>query len=442
MAHFSLLLLLIAFSTYSSCSENQERNLNEVPSFDAQPLASPSEDARKKASVRSFAGDVRSYSGLLSVDPKYNAKLFYWFFEKEADPKNAPILLWLFGEIGRSSMLSVFEENGPYQLVKDKVTINQQSWTKDFNMLYLDSTVATGYSTANSTSAYPKTTQQAATYLYTALKEFFNIFDNFQSSRIFLAGESHTTKIVISLADLIRRENPAAKTKIDVQKVCLGAGIIDPVNQQRRAEFLYQVGVVDPAGKAEVIAHEDAAYRAMRERKYSKAKSQSNSVTRKIKNAGYAPPIDAAEPKYDLSSFKATVKFFESKNVRQDLHVENVNFQDKPGPVLKSIGDNLHTSSSKELVLVLQQYPVVMYSGQHDMIVPTSQYDSVIENLDWNYIMDFSQRSRNNWYINGKLAGYYKWYKNLCQVMVRQANHYVARTQPLLTLKALQITMI
>lgn len=445
MAHISLLLVLIAFlAQHSSCSENQERNLaKEVVSFDEQVSFQPAEDSsssRKKASVRPFAGDVRSYSGFLSVDPKYNAKLFYWFFEKQTDSTNAPILLWLHGEIGRSSMLSVLEENGPYVLVKDKVALREQSWTKEFNVLYIDSTVATGYSTCNSTEAYPRTTQQAAAYLYKALKEFFNIFDNYKSSQVWLGGEYYATKIVISLADLIRKENPTSKTKIELQKVCLGAGYIDPPNQQRRAEFLYQVGVVDPAGKAEVINLEDAAYNALRERKYSKAKSHTNAVVRKIKKAGYMPPIDAAEPKYDLSSFKATVKFFQSTNVRQDLHAGDAKFQDKPRPVLKYINADLHKSSSEELTQVLQKYSVVMYTGQYDMVVPTSQYDQVIENLSWQYAYDFTELSRVNWYINGKLVGYYKWYKNLCQVMVRQANHYVARSQPFITLKALRIS--
>ncbi|KAK7580548.1 hypothetical protein V9T40_001177 [Parthenolecanium corni] len=440
MARISILLVFFAFLAQYSCSENQLSNsVRDVSSVNEQMSLKPAEDSsstRNKASVRPFAGQVQSYSGFLSVEPKYNAKLFYWFFEKQTDPNNAPIMLWLYGEIGRSSMLSVFEENGPYVLVKDKVVLREHSWTKEFNMLYIDSTVGTGYSTANSTNAYPKTSQQAAAYLYTALKEFFSIYDSYNKAPVYLAGEYYATKIIISLANLIRKENSAAKVKIELKKVCLGAGHIDPVNQQRRAEFLYQVGVVDPVGKAEVIKFEDAAHKAMLERKYGKAKSHTNGVDRKIKRAGYAPPVDAAEPKYDLSSYKATIKFFESKDKRQDLHAGDAKFQDKPRPVLKYIRDDLHTSSSKELVEVLQQYSTRMYTGQYDMVVPTSQYDQVIERLPWDYTMDFSQKSRNNWYINGKLAGYFKWYKNLYQIMVRQANHFVARSQPYVTMKA------
>ncbi|VDK68119.1 unnamed protein product, partial [Cylicostephanus goldi] len=64
------------------------------------------------------------------------------------DPATAPLLLWLNGGPGSSSLEGLFFENGPFRIGKDgfTVTSNPYSWNKFANVLYLESPVGVGYS--------------------------------------------------------------------------------------------------------------------------------------------------------------------------------------------------------------------------------------------------------------------------------------------------------
>ena len=77
------------------------------------------------------------YAGMLNV--AQGASLFYWLFEKHDNPKDAPLVIWLNGGPGCSSLEGLFAENGPFQVKKDMtLNINPFSWHQAANILYLD----------------------------------------------------------------------------------------------------------------------------------------------------------------------------------------------------------------------------------------------------------------------------------------------------------------
>lgn len=57
------------------------------------------------------AAGSAQYTGWLDVGPKH---LFFWYFESQNDPPtNDPLMLWMTGGPGDSSMLGLFQEIGP-----------------------------------------------------------------------------------------------------------------------------------------------------------------------------------------------------------------------------------------------------------------------------------------------------------------------------------------
>ena len=63
------------------------------------------EEARNKAVVQhKEMDDVSSYAGYLTVNKYYNSNMFFWFFPAVHNPKTAPVMLWLQGGPGATSM--------------------------------------------------------------------------------------------------------------------------------------------------------------------------------------------------------------------------------------------------------------------------------------------------------------------------------------------------
>ncbi|KAK7286668.1 hypothetical protein RJT34_21831 [Clitoria ternatea] len=74
----------------------------------------------------------QQYSGYITVDESQQRALFYYFVEAEQDPASKPLVLWLNGGPGCSSVgVGAFGEQGPFQPGDYNVLLkNDYSWNK------------------------------------------------------------------------------------------------------------------------------------------------------------------------------------------------------------------------------------------------------------------------------------------------------------------------
>lgn len=86
------------------------------------------------------------YSGTFMVsNTSDDHNLFYWFFRNTKNI-DAPLVLWINGGPGSSSMFGLFLENGPLRINKTgksdsdyKIYLNPEgSWLDSVNIVYLD----------------------------------------------------------------------------------------------------------------------------------------------------------------------------------------------------------------------------------------------------------------------------------------------------------------
>ena len=95
------------------------------------------------------------YAGYIDVTlPKFKDdvhKLFYWFFRHEDASK--PVVLWMNGGPGASSMFGVFLENGPLRVHGDaenlSLTAAAEAWSDHYNLIFIDQPINTGFSYGN-----------------------------------------------------------------------------------------------------------------------------------------------------------------------------------------------------------------------------------------------------------------------------------------------------
>ncbi|KAG9971925.1 carboxypeptidase Y-like protein A, partial [Aureobasidium melanogenum] len=131
---------------------------------------------------------VKQYSGYLD-DDEDDKHLFYWFFESRNDPKNDPVILWLNGGPGCSSLTGLFMELGPSSINKDgSVKYNPSSWNANASVIFLDQPVNVGYSYSGSSVT---NTVAAGKDVYALLTLFFKQFPEYATQPFHISGESY-----------------------------------------------------------------------------------------------------------------------------------------------------------------------------------------------------------------------------------------------------------
>lgn len=76
---------------------------------------------------------VNQYSGYFSVGTNMN--MWFWFFESRNSPTTAPLAAWFNGGPGCSSMIGLFQENGPCHFVDGATepSLNENSFNEFAN---------------------------------------------------------------------------------------------------------------------------------------------------------------------------------------------------------------------------------------------------------------------------------------------------------------------
>ena len=185
--------------------------------------------ARNRSYVKPLINNVVSYSGFFTVDKQYNSNLFFWFFPAKSNSKTAPVILWLQGGPGAPSLFGLFTENGPFFITEEQTLESRHyTWISTHNVIYIDNPVGTGFSFTEDDKGYSRNEEDVGNNLYKAMKQFFQMFPEYQQNDFFITGESYAGKYIPALAYTIHMNNPNAKLKINLQGIAIGNGGSDP----------------------------------------------------------------------------------------------------------------------------------------------------------------------------------------------------------------------
>ena len=191
-------------------------------------LSSIEDDVVKSIPDYSYSG--RLYSGYLDVS---NVKKFHYMFNYAyEDPENKPLVLWLNGGPGCSSLDGWANEHGPMQLDEEgNFKMNEYTWIKSANMIYLESPGDVGFSYIDSkleTDLYTDDNTTAADNL-NALLDFFKKFPSMKNKDFYISGESYGGIYVPILAYKIVEYNKGVSEseKIKLKGILVGNGVAD-----------------------------------------------------------------------------------------------------------------------------------------------------------------------------------------------------------------------
>jgi vitellogenic carboxypeptidase-like protein len=96
-------------------------------------------------------------------------------------PETAPLLLWLQGGPGGSSLYGLFVEHGPFSVTSDlKLVKRPTAWTLSHNVIYIDNPVGTGFSFTS--GGYAENETAVAEDLFDCIIQLYTLFPEFQAS--------------------------------------------------------------------------------------------------------------------------------------------------------------------------------------------------------------------------------------------------------------------
>eukprot|EP00565_Helicotheca_tamesis_P007320 CAMPEP_0185724954 /NCGR_PEP_ID=MMETSP1171-20130828/1303_1 /TAXON_ID=374046 /ORGANISM="Helicotheca tamensis, Strain CCMP826" /LENGTH=602 /DNA_ID=CAMNT_0028392933 /DNA_START=39 /DNA_END=1847 /DNA_ORIENTATION=+ len=176
-------------------------------------------------------------------------QIHYWFALADHDAASAPVVLWLNGGPGSSSLLGFLQEEGPLLInAKGGLMDNPYSWTKSVNLLAIEAPIGVGYSYCSrqmdegkpceNTDRYTASTSRAA------LSDFFtNKFPEFAKNEFYITGESYAGVYIPTLTKEILDH-----TDINIKGIAVGDPCTDNKAQEESMDSLWyghKNGLVD-----------------------------------------------------------------------------------------------------------------------------------------------------------------------------------------------------
>lgn len=374
-----------------------------------------------------------SYAAYLTVNAKFNGNIFFWYFPAASLSSDAPVVLWLNGGPGESSLRGLFTANGPF-IVNANMTLSARefSWHMQHHLIYFDNPVGAGFSFTD-TGGYVRNEEEVGRDLYEALQQFFALFSELRSNRFYITGLSYAGKYIPALSYTILKRNMNANEvlKINLIGMSIGNGWTDPVHQLNYAEHLYQLGLVDANGYQLIATIEAKCAAYIHNQDYESAYNifykefiiAFFKLTRLTSTSfeNYINPDDM--------NMKLIVKFIQLAKTKRAIHVGNNTFHSS-SIVEKYLKLDVFQSVANLMSELLSHYKVQLYNGQVDILVAYPTTVNYLKHLQFNGYEEYRTAKRTIWRIDGEIAGYMKVAGNLTEVLVRNAGHYVLYDQP------------
>lgn len=404
-------------------------------------------DLRVKATDPSSLGvdpGVKQYTGYLD-DNENDKHLFYWFFESRNDPKNDPVVLWLNGGPGCSSLTGLFVELGPSLIDKKiKPVRNDFSWNSNASVIFLDQPVNVGYSYSGSTVS---DTVAAGKDVYALLTLFFKQFPEYATQDFHIAGESYAGHYIPVFASEILSHH---KRSINLKSVLIGNGLTDPYTQYEyyRPMACGKGGYPAVLDESQCQAMDNALSRcqSMIDACYS-SESVFLCVPASIycNNAFIGPYQQSGQNPYDIrgkcedssnlcySQMGYASDFLGSTKVREAVGAEVDQYDSCNFDINRNF--QLHGDWMKPYYRVvpslLEQIPVLVYAGDADFICNWLGNKAWTEALEWPGQKKFAAAPMKDLQTQDqKKVGEVKSHGNFTFMRIYGAGHMVPMDQP------------
>ncbi|CDP21038.1 unnamed protein product [Coffea canephora] len=346
-----------------------------------------------------------------------------------------------------------------------KLLLNPYSWTKLVSIIFVDLPVASGFSYARTAKASQSTVSQACNQAYEFLRKWLVDHPEFISSPVYIGGDSKAGIRVPIVTQLISDGNEVGiEPHIYLKGYILGNPVTTPGDGNYAIQFTHGMGLIsdelyeslklsckgeyqniDPSNalclqnmqaynqasnhfsasfvllyfeklvtiqllsninKAHIL-EPDCPYASPKPNNLFIGRRSTIQVfcekTRELKIQELAAPFTCR-----MDGYRLVYHWANDESVQKALHVRKESIGEWIRcncryPYIRNIGNSLPYHAN----LSIRGYRSLIYSGDHDMIVPHFGTQAWIKSLNYSIIDDWRQ-----WILQGQVAGYTRTYAN------------------------------
>lgn len=426
--------------------------------------------------------DGTMYAGLLSTTPlgtessvDAHGEFMFWLFEPHHALFDDRLLIWNNGGPGCSSLGGCLFEHCPvvlgefpagYERIDPHTPLQSNTkwaWTNASPMLYVEQPHGTGFSTGT----FPHNETEMARDFYGFLRNFYDVFDNYASQQLFLAGESYAGMYIPSLAHYIQQENAKKQNShINLAGIALGNGWIDADTQGPSViDYAWWHGMIDSSTKRglhQIWEQCQAGAVDLPPPFHPFTTPDECNIMGAVLEAAGAGAVRWGTPNaYDVSTWDAydvlddvdgtMAQFYNTPAVQDALNVVPHRhwIECMPGAGRRLDARDDHQSELPGKHLLAHDEPrsvaqyiaalldagirVLIYNGDRDMTTNVQGSEQVLDAMEWKGSGGWNDGNftRGLWLASEtKVGGYTKTYKDLEFVVVLNSGHLVPMNVP------------
>ncbi|MED6150333.1 Serine carboxypeptidase-like 45 [Stylosanthes scabra] len=396
------------------------------------------------------------FSGYVPLDNTNNKALFFYFVEAQNDAPSKPLVLWLNGGPGCSSIgVGAFSENGPFRPKGEALVRNQFSWNREANILYLETPIGVGFSYSKDTSSYVGVNDKiTARDNLIFLKNWFVKFPDYRNRSLFIVGESYAGHYVPQLAELLLEFNKKDKL-FNLKGIALGNPVLEfETDFNSRAEFFWSHGLISDVTfqmftsvcnySRYVREYYSGAVSPMCSRVMSQVSTETSrfvdkyDVTLDVCISSVFSQTKVLNPQQVTESIDVcvedeTVNYLNRKDVQSALHARLVGVQ-KWSACSNVLDYELRNLEIPTIAivgkLVKAGIPVLVYSGDQDSVIPLTGSRKLVHQLAKLLRLRTTVPYRV-WFEGQQVGGWTQVYGNILSfATIRGASHEAPFSQP------------
>ncbi|XP_061363278.1 serine carboxypeptidase-like 11 isoform X3 [Gastrolobium bilobum] len=402
------------------------------------------------------------YVGLGERDD--DMQVFYYFIKSENNPEKDPLMLWLTGGPGCSSFSGLAFQIGPlafkteeYKGSLPNLVLRPQSWTKVCSIIFVDLPLGTGFSYAKNITAH-RSDWKSVHHTHQFLRKWLIDHSEFLSNKFYVGADSYSGIPAPAIVQEISNANEKGlRPWINLQGYLLGNPITTLREKNYQIPFAHGMGLISDElyeslqrnckGEYEDIDSELCLidYRSFEEclsginmfnildsycidddaLKDHEEALWRRSLTKKLK-ASLSPHLTVPELSCQIYGFFLATQWANDESVRRSLHIQEGTIGKWQRCYTTDFDHDISSSFEFHVNLSAKGYRSLIYSGDHDVVVPFIATQAWIRDLNYSIVDDWRP-----WLVNGQVAGYTRTYSNqMTFATVKGSGHTAPEYKP------------